>query len=41
MGRWEKLPWGDPERPGIRLLWVSVLISGLAVVYLVVAEVLS
>jgi hypothetical protein len=39
MGWWHKAPWADRERPGIQLLWVSVLISVAAVLYLLVDRV--
>jgi hypothetical protein len=39
MSWWSKAPWADRERPGIQLLWVSALISGLVVLFLLVDQI--
>ncbi len=37
---WANAPWADRDRPGIQLLWVSVLVSVLAIIGLLVDRLL-
>jgi hypothetical protein len=36
MSWWENAPWADPDRPGIRLFWASVLTSVVVILFLLV-----
>jgi hypothetical protein len=36
MSWWGKAPWADRERPGIQMLWASVLVSLGVVLFLLV-----
>jgi hypothetical protein len=38
MSWWDKTPWADRERPGIRLLWAGVLVSVVVILILLVAK---
>jgi hypothetical protein len=36
MSGWDKAPWADRDHPGIQMLWASALVSGLAVLVVLV-----
>ena len=36
MSWWDNTPWADPDRPGIRLFWASVLVSVMVILALLV-----
>ena len=34
MGWWQRAPWGDKRRVGVRLAWANAFVAVLAVLYL-------